>query len=44
MKPLIVTSILTALTLEALQLNAATYNDATGDFTGGNNDLDISRR
>jgi hypothetical protein len=43
MKPSIITSILVALTSGALSLNAATsYNDATGDFTGGNSDLDIA--
>src|SRR5258706_5957281 len=33
---------LAILTLGILPLNAAIYNDATGDFTGGNSDLDIS--
>ena len=42
MKASIITSILATLTLGALPLNAAVYNDATADFTGGNNDLDIS--
>ena len=42
MKASIITSILATLTLGALPLNAAVYNDAIADFTGGNNDLDIS--
>jgi hypothetical protein len=42
MKASIITSILAVLTLSSLPLNAATYNDASGDFTGGNNDLDMS--
>jgi hypothetical protein len=42
MKASIITSILAALTLGSLPLNAAIYNDVTGDFAGGNNDLDIS--
>src|SRR5882724_1750848 len=37
-----ITTVLVALTLGILPLNAAVYNDATGDFTGGNSDLDIS--
>jgi hypothetical protein len=43
MKASIITCTLVAFTLGSLPLNAATsYNDATGDFTGGNSDLDIS--
>jgi hypothetical protein len=42
MKASIITSILAALTLGSVPLNAATYPDAIGDFTGGNSDLDIS--
>src|SRR5215472_10624931 len=43
MKASIITCTLVAFTLGALSLNAATsYNDATGDFTGGNSDLDMS--
>lgn len=36
------TPLLAALTLATLTLNAAVYTDASGDFTGGNSDLDIS--
>src|SRR5262249_1050423 len=36
------TSLLTGLTLAGLTASAATYSDATGDFTGGNSDLDIA--
>jgi hypothetical protein len=42
MKASIITSIRAVLTMLSLPLNAATYNDASSDFTGGNNDLDIS--
>jgi hypothetical protein len=42
MKASTITAILAALLSGSGPLTAATYNDAVGDFTGGNNDLDIS--
>ena len=42
MKASLTTAVLAIITLGTLHLQAAIYNDATGDFTGGNNDLDIT--